>query len=706
MRKLANIPRGAVIADRYVVSEVLRPWLVDFPDRGSVLLALDAILDQPVIAYVSPTEYSGTLLDAAGRSALLTDPRIPSIQDAGQWNDFTYIIVARTGGTSLARVLADGPLDPQVARAVVGELATVITHAASRGLHHGVLGPESVAITADGDVIVRGIAIDAAIANEPLELHLESLPEATLRQRDAYSLVCILYACLTARWPGDHDRAGLEASGRKNNRILGVTHFVPSESVPVELEAFASNVVGQIEPGPRSASEVVRFLEPWDAQLLTTIDQSARTEDELFTTPAHEATPAPPQPTTTDNAAGASPAQLAAALDRIGFTRPGMHGAAAGVSDGRTGRYADRLQMRQASRFPIAAEQLPQVSEWSEDRPQAPAGVPRQDPNLTVPIMDRQVAHDESESPDPEDTDTNTEVVVGSAETGTDDGNWFMGGMFQTREQAFAEQQAEFQRERTLAQEARERAAAAQESSAMDTAAMPVVAEPAPKPAAATAAPAPTPTRSASHEKPRKRRMGVIFGLLAIIAAVVLVGVVLVNTLRNKPDEVVSEQPEPATTSAPESTTPPAEPTPAGPPPEIAEATPLDPEGDGTENNADAGNLIPGAAGSWSTDRYNSAAFGALKKGVGIALKLKETALVSAVGVESELGGGAFDIYVGTSEDMNAGTKVGSGAFEKGKVTVVTLKEPTEASYVFIWITELPKSPQGYRAVIPNVTVK
>ena len=756
MRKLPQIQRGTAIADRYVVSEILRPWLVDFPERGSILLALDAILDVPRIVYVSPTEYSGPLLERAGRSALLADPRVPAIEDAGTWNDFDYVVVQRTGGTSLARVLANGPLDTPVATAVVGELATVLTHAASRGLHHGVLGPESVAITADGDIVVRGISLDAAVAQEPLNLGTGSMTESELSQTDARALVAILYACLTGKWPGDEPRAGLDASGRKNNRILPVSHFV--DTVPESIEEFASGVMGEQDPGPRSPSEVVRFLEPWDTRLLSTVDQSSRTEDELFSVRTHDpqtvVAPETGGEAKSDHSPGASPAQLAVALERIGLTRPGMHGAAAGVNTAHPDRYADRIQMRRASTFPIAPDKLPQVEEWSEERPQGPGDVSEEDPHQTARILNRDDAFtgsaaepgvaegayardgyayggetEDSEDrlwDEPENNLDDSPESDATAESEDNSNDWFMGGVFQTREQAFARQQAEFERERQLERQARERARRTQ----------PAVTSAAGG-AAATSPKVVTPTRSEKvaesepsdsskiqSEKPEqsdksgKRRFGVLFGVVAIIAALVLVGVVIVRSVGSGETTTASQEnheesqgedqsgdKEAEDKQDEEEAEPPAPKEPEGPAPEINKATPLDPEGDGKEGNAKAKNLIPGEAGSWETDRYNSKEFGQLKKGVGIALELKERTTVKEVGVESEVGGGSFDILVGTDKNIDKAQKVGSGEFQKGKVTTVTIDDPAKATHVFIWIKELPKVGDGYRAVIPNVTL-
>ena len=873
--KLQEIKRGAVIAGRYVVSEELRPWLPQFPDHGSILLALDAILDTPVIVYVAPKSVSGDLLDAGRRSALLSDPRIPSITDVGTWEGYDYVVCERTGGTSLARILQSGPILEPEARAIVGELATALTHAASRGLHHGLLGPESVAVTADQEVIVRGIAIDAAIADEPLELGISQLSPAEAKRRDALSLVNILYACLSARWPGDEPRAGLPASGRKNNRIVSLHSLVDTFGIPADIESFASNVVSGIEPGPRSPSEIVRFLGTWDTAALKQLDQSARTEDELFTATAQPsgtqsagAQSADSQPAAGIPAAASGQArtasgqartasgtaaepvlphtsrkratqeQLSAALARVGLTRPGTLGVSAGVAGAGYDQYDDQMTMRSASVFPIAADKLDPKSTWPEPFDGA-TQADEIDPNLTAPILHRDddaepstAAIDIVAEEDPDDGD------YAGENDAEDDGSWFLGGMFETREQKFAAQKAEFERERRLqrqaqarlsreeelpapkpafnirsaeavdpktfaggalagagaaaggvgaaagageekdtsaAESAKDAQSAAAQSDAEATGAAGSGAARASQAAAqaksgsggkatakrasgradsagsgaagsgaasaagsgskgssqartaagaGTAAGAAKETgaagrsaggkQTAEHNRGQQQGSGgaanprnskLIPALLIALAVIVIIALVFVFMRPGSGDEVAAPQgTETAEADAQESTEPteaPAKPVDIG----IAKVTALDPEGDGAENDDQADTVVPGVKGSWQTDRYNSAKFGGLKSGLGLALQLKEASPVGTVTVESSFAGGSFDVLVGDSDKIDDAKKVGSGKFAAKDVTDVALDEPVTGEYVFIWITELPAESDGFRARIPRISI-
>ena len=96
-------------------------------------------------------------------------------------------------GVSLDIMLApDGPLAPRRAAWLVGEVAATLEVAHAAGVAHGRLVPENVLIDRTGSVRVIGFAVDAA---------LHGLP-AGRAPADVTGLAGLLYAALTARWPG------------------------------------------------------------------------------------------------------------------------------------------------------------------------------------------------------------------------------------------------------------------------------------------------------------------------------------------------------------------------------------------------------------------------------------------------------------------------------------------------------------------------
>ncbi|WP_349826669.1 hypothetical protein [Brevibacterium litoralis] len=435
MVPLIEVEAGTVVADRYVVSGVLRPWLADHPDVGVVILAIDAILDAPVVLYAAHTDASGDLLDVGRRSALLTDPRIPAIRDVGSTADLDFVVCARTGTTSLTELLREGPLPAESARALAGEVATALTHASRRGLHHLCLGPESIGLTSEGEVVVHGLGIDAAVAAGPYGLDLDSMSTKDAEHADALAVVDVLYAALTAHWPGDSSRAGLPLAPKHNARFEPVSAI--TTGVPRRLEEFVSGVVTGTESGPRGASEIVRYLGDWDtATLVGLVREDAPSDDRLFpgdtgpvltgaapsdpVSPTRTVLPGTPAADTDTAGDRATQDQLQRALRRIGFVRPGTHGQAAGRADEAPEQFDDLMRMRAASAFPIPADRLDAAAEdaeeWDPETARAEyARYSRQetDPNLTAPIMDR------SEIEDPADEELDDERVEDTAAVDT-----------------------------------------------------------------------------------------------------------------------------------------------------------------------------------------------------------------------------------------------------------------------------------------------
>lgn len=589
-----RIERGTVIADRYVVSAIEKPWLADAPDAGVVCLALDAILDVPVILYAADEDLAGDLKDAGRRLALVNDPRVPSVLDVGaaeleEDRSIVYVVCERTAATSLAEVLSAGPIGPEEARAITGEVSEVLVHAGRRGLHHRCLGPESIGIMADGDVVVHGIAIDAALSEVALGLEVQT--DTTALREDALAVVDILYACLSGQWPKPESRAGLPAAPRKNQRVVSIETF--RRDLPEDLTAFLTGITSHSDPGPRSPGEIVRYLREWKRDTLADLEGSPLPDEELFAAeapPADDAADAddpdpatapaassdstaveaggaekptadaeadgsaesgtaerePTSTTSTSAGAGAvgakptantappgkkpgkttgtgaasstigmgktgarptttparpvtpaappqrqaTPDQIQAALARIGMTRPGTSGYSAGRSDGVATKLDDQLQMREASVFPLSADDLASsdVEEWTPEQTYSEyedLSAWEYDSNVTAPIVDRDALWGESEDvstqampiiPDLSEESgaaDGTAAANGTGHDGTgdlpgdgadtvaspavqddsatdDDSSWFLGGVFTTREEEVEQQRLAFERERAL----------------------------------------------------------------------------------------------------------------------------------------------------------------------------------------------------------------------------------------------------------------
>jgi hypothetical protein len=111
------------------------------------------------------------------------------------------------------------------------------------------------------------------------------------------------------------------------------------------------------------------------------------------------------------------------------------------------------------------------------------------------------------------------------------------------------------------------------------------------------------------------------------------------------------------------------------------------PPGDGEENDIDLGLLHDGnPATAWHTDRYNSAALGGLKRGVGVVLPLSSATELGKLLVDSPTPGWRATVYVA---DAPATTLAGWGP------PVGTLNGRSfdlggrKAGAVLLWITDL-----------------
>ena len=127
----------------------------------------------------------------------------------------------------------------------------------------------------------------------------------------------------------------------------------------------------------------------------------------------------------------------------------------------------------------------------------------------------------------------------------------------------------------------------------------------------------------------------------------------------------------------------------------LSSAQDFDPLGDGHENHALVGLAIDGnPATAWPTEIYDSRNFGNAKAGVGIYVTLTTPATVTRVSVSTVESGWNGAIYAagspsstlaGWGRPLAAGTNLGTQ-------TEFTLRPPTRARVVLVWITNLPPS--------------
>ena len=145
----------------------------------------------------------------------------------------------------------------------------------------------------------------------------------------------------------------------------------------------------------------------------------------------------------------------------------------------------------------------------------------------------------------------------------------------------------------------------------------------------------------------------------------------------------------------------------AGQPIAILSATGFDPQGDRNENNAQAARVYDGnPATSWSSEGYNSPAFGGLpKKGVGVLLDLGQPTSVNQVAIDLAKGPVDLTVYAAPGNSLDGATVIGTATAATGQIQVKALDTMPRAQYVIVWFTKLAQDGARYRASISEIAL-
>ncbi|GHH70921.1 hypothetical protein [Promicromonospora soli] len=258
---MSTVEPGSVLVERYRLGQRTTTDLA----AATAWEAHDLILDREVRVTLVTGHYANDALDAARRAALVTDPRLVRVLDAGSDADgHKYVVTEPHTGTTLTEIVSSGLVDEQQARAIVGEAAAALGVAHARGVHHTALRPEAVRI--DGHrVRVTGLGLDGGLASgDTLNVKPALL--------DAQGLVALLYYAMTARWPGSDLEAGwiakdtlipLPAQVDASGAVAPLSTLVPHVDTDIDaLVARTFDASGGTD-GPMNPDDVTTALQPW-----------------------------------------------------------------------------------------------------------------------------------------------------------------------------------------------------------------------------------------------------------------------------------------------------------------------------------------------------------------------------------------------------------------------------------------------------------
>ena len=236
---------GDVLAGRYQLIDLL-----DESAGGLFYRAHDSSLDRSVAVHIirADDERAALLREAARTSARVVDRRLLRVLDVDETSDQTtrdgsalcFVVNEWATGVSLDILLADdGPLAPRRAAWLIREVAATLEVAHAAGVAHGRLVPENVLIDRTGSVRVIGFAVDAA---------LHGLPSGRV-SADVTGLAALLYAALTARWPGASPSV-VKPAPHAHGRVLRPRQV--RAGVPRVLDTLCDTVLNPDASGPGS----------------------------------------------------------------------------------------------------------------------------------------------------------------------------------------------------------------------------------------------------------------------------------------------------------------------------------------------------------------------------------------------------------------------------------------------------------------------
>ncbi|MFI0453343.1 protein kinase family protein [Actinomadura sp. 6N118] len=268
------IEPGTRLAGRYRLEERIS-------DSGGSTLwkAIDEILARAVAVRTFEPDFPRIteVVTSARAASRLTDPRLTQVFDADDSGENAYVVSEWVVGETLEQMLTKAPLEPGRAATLLFEAAEAMATAHAAGLAHLCLTPRDLVWTTGGTVKVLGIATDAVLA----DCYSED-PAA----EDVRSLGGMLYAALTAHWPGAADRSGLPAAPETD----GVPHAPRQVQAGIShpLNAIACRALGLDVPGQSTIAT--------PAELAQALRGVPRTPLPLFAGLAASQPPQPPPP--------------------------------------------------------------------------------------------------------------------------------------------------------------------------------------------------------------------------------------------------------------------------------------------------------------------------------------------------------------------------------------------------------------------------
>jgi serine/threonine-protein kinase len=271
---------------------------------GRVYRAWDPLLERDVAIKMlhlsedfSPTDHQRFRREV-NIAASLDHHNMVTVFDGGEHDGLLYLVMLFVPGRDLRYELAEGPLTPQRAASIIGQVGAALDYAHDKGLVHRDVKPGNILCQAHSeavfladfgisrrvdqttdDSVTKGLAPATVAYAAPEQMRTSARVDG---RADQYALGCVLFECLTGRKPFDGEIAAMITAHLHD-------HPPPVTDLRPELPAAWNRVISTAmakDPADRFArcAELARAAEfalpppPRDAQHVTALVPS-------FTTP-------------------------------------------------------------------------------------------------------------------------------------------------------------------------------------------------------------------------------------------------------------------------------------------------------------------------------------------------------------------------------------------------------------------------------------
>jgi serine/threonine-protein kinase len=210
-------------------------------------------------------------------------PAVVPFVDVGTSGGQHYLVWPLVEGETLeVKVQREGKLAPEVAATILSQIAQGLAAAHAQEIFHGLLKPSNLLLGSDGQATILDFGIGSLLAENEGESLVdtmstantltsgldcaspESIMEPTNRTRagDQYSLGCVLYYCLTGRYPFGDGTAVEKMMAHQFNQPTAIREVAPG--IPDGLGAILERLM-QKAPDARypGVDDLVEALQPF-----------------------------------------------------------------------------------------------------------------------------------------------------------------------------------------------------------------------------------------------------------------------------------------------------------------------------------------------------------------------------------------------------------------------------------------------------------